>query len=237
MSESANVRAINSLDELRSALVTFRAEAQESLQAAAQEVARTLEWLAERRQHWQNEVRRREESLSAAKAALARCEASGYRDDDGHYHQPDCSSQQMALVQARVRLREAEAELETVKGWTGLVQRAADDYQQKARQLDYFLTNDMSKATALLASSAETLQTYAVMGVGLIGLAGLAVSFSTATDSQSNIEEPPETPVNEGKVEDVATDVPEPTPPKEPLGPATPAERREGTVGGSERRG
>lgn len=182
MSESANVRAINSLDELRGALVQFRTEAQESLQAAAQEISRTLDWLAERKQRWQNEVRRREEIVQAARAALARCEASGYRDEDGRYHQPDCSSQQNALLQAQVYLREAEAELRTVYGWINHVQQAADAYQQRARQLNDYLANDMTKATALLGSSADTLRSYTAMSAGLSeGLDTLQASATVDT--------------------------------------------------------
>lgn len=186
MSESANVRAINSLDELRSALVQFRAGVQESLQSAAQEIGRTLEWLAERKQHWQNEARRREEAVQATRRDLARCEASGYRDEDGRYHQPDCSSQQHALSQAQARQREAEAELETVRGWINLVQGAADAYQQKARQLNDYLANDVAKAAALLGSSADTLHTYATMATGMLGLAVETGNSTSSTETTAD---------------------------------------------------
>lgn len=181
MSESANVRAIEALDELRGALVQFRAEAEESLQAAAQEISRTFDWLAERKQHWQNEVRRREEWVREAQRELARCEASGYRDKDGRYHQPDCSAQQFALLQARVRLREAEAELETVRGWINLLQQVVESYQQTARRLNACLADDVTKAMALLGSSADKLRTYASMSAQGSGLAmGTSGSPSSA---------------------------------------------------------
>jgi hypothetical protein len=191
MSEAANVRAINSLDELRSALVQFRAGAQESLQAVAQEIGRTLDWLGERKQHWQNEVRRREEVVQAARKELSRCEASGYRDEDGHYHQPDCSSRQHALLQAQMRLREAEAELETVRSWANLVQQAADAYQQKARQLNDYLASDVTKATASLGSSADTLRTYATAVMSLasdVSIADTGQTYATETKDVSPSE-------------------------------------------------
>ena len=64
MTTGANVLAIHALDELRSALGAFSSEAQQVLGAAAQEIQRTQDWLAERQAHWQREVRRREDILT-----------------------------------------------------------------------------------------------------------------------------------------------------------------------------
>jgi len=78
MSPSANVQAIHSLEDLKGALGRFRGEARETLQAAEQEIRRTLDWLQERLNYWRSEVRRRQEKMWQAQEALARCRASGY---------------------------------------------------------------------------------------------------------------------------------------------------------------
>ncbi len=80
MSQSANVLAIHALDELKGALARFGGEAREALEAVEREIRRTLEWLEERHTHWQREVRRRQEDVHRARAALERCQASARYD-------------------------------------------------------------------------------------------------------------------------------------------------------------
>ena len=177
----ANVRAIHALDDFKAALARFGGEAQGALNAAAQEIQRTLDWLAERANHWRNEVRRREEVVRQAEAALARCQASGYRDPQGCYHAPDCSVYQNALLQARVRLREAEAELKNVQQWTQHIQQAIAEYQREAQRLATVLSADLPKASALLVNSANILRSYAAMSAPTSG----SVSVPTSTSPVS----------------------------------------------------
>ncbi|MBM3127944.1 MAG: hypothetical protein FJ009_04820 [Chloroflexi bacterium] len=169
---SANVRAIHALDDFKAALARFGSEAQDALGAAAQEIQRTLDWLAERANHWRNEVRRRAEAVRQAEAALARCQAC---------RPPrDCSAYQNALLQARVRLREAEAELKNVQQWTQLVQHAVAEYQREAQRLAAVLSADLPKASALLGNSADILQSYAAMGAPSVGIPS---DFTAATQT------------------------------------------------------
>jgi hypothetical protein len=176
MSISAHVQSIQALDELKGALGRFRGEAQEVLNAAEQEIRRTLDWLQERLNHWQNEVRRRQEEVRRAAAALARCQASGYVDRDGRYHAPDCSAYEHALHQAELRLHEAEAELANVRRWLAQVQQAADAYELQARRLRTQLGAELPKADAFLGRKIADLQAYlavtAPAGVGVAAVAG-----------------------------------------------------------------
>jgi|GEM_PF-1002918 hypothetical protein len=178
---SANVQAIHALDEFRGALARFHSDAQNGLTTAAQEIQRTLDWLQERANYWRNEVVRRQAAVNQAEATLARCQASGYRDKDGYYHAPDCSAYQAAVLQARVRLREAEAELRNVQQWTRLVQQAIAEYQREAQRLATTLGNDLPKARALLTNSSNILQSYATMS---------APASSTISASASGAQTP-----------------------------------------------
>ncbi len=182
MSLSANVLAIHALEELRGGLARFASEAQAALRTAEQEARRTLEWLQERQAHWQREVRRRQEEVRQARAALERCRASARRDPEtGHTYVPDCSAYENALLQAQVRLREAEAELRNVREWSRLVQQAATDYQRQAQRLTAMLSNDVPKTTALLRQKITTLQSY----VAMTAPAGQAGVIASAPSSQS----------------------------------------------------
>jgi hypothetical protein len=181
MNQSANVRAIQTLGDLKGALARFGAEAREALAAAEEEIRQTLDWLQERRNHWQNEVQRCQEEVRRAETALARCQASGYRDRDGHYHAPDCSAYERAVFQARVRLREAEAELRNVQEWLRMVGEAATAYRLQAWRLDRQLAMDLPRADAFLGRKIAELQAYlavsAPAGAGATVPAGSGVGI------------------------------------------------------------
>jgi DNA repair exonuclease SbcCD ATPase subunit len=174
MSLSAQVQSIQALDDLKGALGRFAGEGQEALQAAEQEIRRTLDWLQERLNHWQNEVRRRQEEVRRAEAALARCQASGYYDREGHYHAPDCSAYERTLRQAQIHLQEADAELRNVQRWTQLVQQAIGKYHAQARRLQDLATVHTEKAQAFLGRAIADLEKYLAVVPSLVSSSGVA---------------------------------------------------------------
>jgi len=163
MSQSANVRSIQALEELKGALNRFGGEAQESLSAAEVEIRRTFDWLRERQNHWHNEVCHWREEVTRAEAALATCRTSGYTDRNGHHHAPNCSAHEQALHQAQAHLREAQAELHNVQEWTQRVQQANADYQRQAQRLATMLGSDLPRGTALLGRKIATLRSYVTL--------------------------------------------------------------------------
>jgi hypothetical protein len=161
MGPSVNVRAIEALGELRGSLSQFSGEAQVAFDAAGLEIRRTLDWLQERQGHWRNELPKRQAKVEQARSALERCKASEYRDEQGHSHSANCSDYEQALLQAQVRLREAEAELSNVQQWMQLTQQAVGSYQSQAQRLGSFVTSEIPRAAALLSSKMTALQAYA----------------------------------------------------------------------------
>ncbi len=120
-------------------------------------------------------MRRRQEEVRRAAAALARCQASGYTDREGRYHTPDCTAYEHTLQQAQRRLQEAEIELADVRRWLAQVQHAAGDYELQAQRLATSLNNDLPKATALLGRKIADLQAYlAVTTPSGVGVAAVA---------------------------------------------------------------
>jgi uncharacterized protein (DUF885 family) len=157
---SAHVLSIQALEELKGALNQFNAESLEGLNAMESEIRRTLDWLQERLNYWQNQVQRRQEEVRRAEAALARCQASGYWDRDGYYHAPDCSAYEWAVFQARARLREAETELANVRRWLAQVQQAVREYEIQARRLQELATTHTDRARAFLGRAQNRLEQY-----------------------------------------------------------------------------
>jgi len=176
MRPGANVRSIQTLEDLRAALSRFRGESQEALQSAELEIQRTLEWLTEAQNRWRREVRDRQESVRRAEAALARCQASGYRDRDGHYHTPNCSVYEQALYTAQMRLREAQEQLGNVLRWVGIVEKAVDSYHTQARRFKNLLSSELPKGMALLGRKVGQLQAYLAVIAGAVSAGGTAVS-------------------------------------------------------------
>ena len=160
MSYSANVQSVQALEEMKSALAGVRAEAQSSMDAAAIEIRRTQDWIQERVQHWQNEMKRCQAAVRQAAAALHRCESARYRDKDGNVTEPDCSRFEAALAEAERRLAAAESELATAQRARQEIKQAVGAYERESRRLAASLNNDVLKASAMLDRTVGSLLAY-----------------------------------------------------------------------------
>jgi len=164
MSQSANVRSIEVLRQLRTALSSFGEDVQEALAAAEQEIRRTTDWLQRQLEYWLRQVRDRGEEVARAKAALVQ-RRWGHRDGRG----PGTTEAEIAVKEAQHRLREAEAKLQAVRRWINLLPREINDYQGPARRLGGFLDADLKHALAILESKVASLEAYVALtapGVG-----------------------------------------------------------------------
>src|SRR5687768_12955708 len=123
MQPPARVTAIDLLRDFGAALAGFRAEAQDALTAVDLDLRRAFDWLAERRQYWQRQIRVCHDEVTHAKAELSRRQMvlPGERV-------PDCSQQLKALWRAKQRLEHAEGQVERCRRWEPVLQRAADEY-------------------------------------------------------------------------------------------------------------
>lgn len=178
MSSSVNVHSVEAVDNLRSAYSRFQTEAQETLQAAEQEVRRTEGWLQERLAYRRAEVQRLQEELRLVTAALARCEASGYRDPKtGNYYKPPCIAEQQAVQRTKAQLQEAQQRLNDVQTGIRLVGQAASSYRAQAQRTNRLLSTNFPGALSFLTGKIADLQAY---------LAGGSSSASTSTSVSSS---------------------------------------------------
>jgi hypothetical protein len=166
MSGSVNVRSIQALDELKTAINRFASEAPEPVRALEREAMRTLEWLEKRRHYWEQAVRTAQDAVRGAEAALAYCRASARFDPQtGRAYVPDCSGYEMELRRAVARLREAEENLHAARRWQQTVQEQTGAYQRQAQRFAGMVASDLPKATALLDRKVAALQSYAALGL------------------------------------------------------------------------
>jgi hypothetical protein len=179
MSDAINIQDIQTLYDLQNALSRFASGTQESLHAAEAEIARTQEWLEERMQHWRREAGQAKRMLDQAMSDLRRCEASGYRDEDGHYHQPDCGREAQAVRRAGERLHECEENLQTTQAWRSRVEQAVTEYQREARRLSDLVGGHSEKAHGELGKAAATYEA-AKEAAGSVGVAGVVAAAGVA---------------------------------------------------------
>lgn len=185
MDSRVNVRSVHALEEQRAALITYTYTCRDAMNAAVQEVRRTEAWLAERKRHWEFEVRQREADVRRAQAALHSCEMSGDRDDEGNYHAPDCRNEEWLLAEAQRLLREAQQNLFTVVSAQRAVTQASAEYQAEARRLSNLLNTEVPRGAALLQTKSQQLHAYLTTNLaagaagsvlGGIGLAAAAIA-------------------------------------------------------------
>src|SRR5687767_7005244 len=112
MSESARVRQVGALADLRGVLTLFADRTMLALESVDAELRRAQEWLDSQAGHWQTEIRKGEEAVFLAKQELSRKKMMRVGD-----RAPDCSEQEEALYYAKERLRRADEKLEVTRHW------------------------------------------------------------------------------------------------------------------------
>ena len=161
MGQKVDVQAIHALDDLRTALVQFRAEVEAALREMEAAVQRVLHYLGEREAHWKRQVARREAEHKKALAALAACRSRAYRDPKtGRTYVPPCTQEQEWVTRALVELERATAALRTVRELRKLVEQTAEVYRRQARRMAAHLEENVPKATARLKRQAAALHGY-----------------------------------------------------------------------------
>ncbi len=176
----ADVRSIQALADLRATLLRFGADTEAALRAMDVQVRQTLEYLGERRRHWEAKVRAAEEEYKRASAALQACQSRGYTDPKtGRTYIPPCTQEHEWVRRAGQALTEVRARLREVVEWRRLVERTAEEYGRQARRMAAWIREELPKASGLLESKVNTL--YGYTGIGPGGIPSFApATFATA---------------------------------------------------------
>jgi hypothetical protein len=176
MGSSVNVRSIHALEDLRTALNRFGADARQAMSSAGMEVRRTQEFLARREQYWQGQVQRAASEVDRAQRAYEYCRRPVRDPETGAVYVAPCTAEANALHAAQAQLNQAQSELANVRAWYQRVDEAAMEYQRQAQRLDAQLSNEVPRATGLLDRKINTLQGY--MGGGAAGAIGGAIGMA-----------------------------------------------------------
>jgi hypothetical protein len=212
MSQSANVTSIDSIKDFRASLCRFAEDTKNALGAMEMEIRRTSEWLLhDRPMYWQNEIKRRKESLSMAQSELFR-----RRLQAGPGREVKDTEQKEAVRIAQRRLVEAEDKLERVKKWAPVFQHAVSEYQARARPTGDMLESDVRLALELLDRMTNALDAYVTMApptssgidASVGSTAGTTPIASTTPPAAANSSSPEPAPAGETEAESASGEGP-----------------------------
>jgi hypothetical protein len=175
MSRSANVLSTQALKDFRVSMSNFAEEARNSLGGVDMELRRTRDWL-ERDQlgYWQSQIKKRNEALMEARAALHKRQLSQQGSDA-----VSDAEQKEAVREAQRRLRIAEEKVALVKRLIPQLQHAIDEYHSHSQPLGDHISGGFEKSMASLEKMILALESY------------LALKAPTAPVFESAVESGP----------------------------------------------
>src|SRR5579859_4478021 len=191
MSSSADIHSVQALEGMRDSLQRVGSDTPQLLYAAEQEIRQTEEWLKKRLAYWQAEVERRQAAVRMAAGALARCQASGYTDEDGNYYPPSCGTEEQALAEYQQLLREAQRNLEEVQRWIARIGQAATRYRTQAQRTRQMLDSGLPQGVAYLGQKITELHVYLAGAAPVVtGGGGNVPSISPPASPPGNSSSP-----------------------------------------------
>src|SRR5262245_36922279 len=156
MSSQASVRSIDSLKDLRVALALYGEDTLSALGAVEAEVRRTLRWLQEERPvYWAEQIKRRREQVSAARAEVFKKNLQKRPD-----YNPAMSEQKENLRKAELSLQDAEKRLTAVRKWQPLFKQAILEYHASVQRIKDLSAADVPRAVNVLTRMIDALESY-----------------------------------------------------------------------------
>jgi hypothetical protein len=150
--EQAQVTSTEAIERFRARLIVYRDKAKPLLADAADEVARTRDWLQERRRHWEFELRRRKRELEDAQQALFSARFSNLREVK--------SAEQLAVHRAERALAEAEENLAHVRRWSTAFDHQTGPLLKQVEQLRGIAASNVVKGEEYLRRVLAALDLY-----------------------------------------------------------------------------
>ncbi len=172
----ARLTRIDAVEEISAAVDAFRNEASAALEGLAMEIQRAQDWIhTDRHEHWNHEVRRGWERITAARVELQQAMTSRRIGN----HDPACIDEKKALALAKRRLEIAQEKVEAVRHSARAIDRGVDEYRGARTPLAGWLESELPKALAALRRMMDNLEAYLALNAsggsaGAISAAGRA---------------------------------------------------------------
>ncbi len=155
MAEQAKISSLDVFRDVKAALAKFAQEVGTTLSGVDADVQRVSQWLSqERPAYWKHEVRRREDKVAYARAAIAKKQIS---------RAPEPASvveERQALHRAQRQLESAREKADAVRKWSPMWDREAQMCKSSCSGLGEILQRDIPAATARLERMCTALEQY-----------------------------------------------------------------------------
>ncbi|MDA1038816.1 MAG: hypothetical protein O3A37_00800 [Planctomycetota bacterium] len=157
MSTQADVKSIDTLVFIKTALAAFAHESGQSLSEIEIQSQRAVDWITvDQAAYWKAEVRRAADQVNKAIKDLEHCRAFKKVGDN----QPSCIEEKKALEKARRRQEYTERKAELVRRWTPTVQQQFRETCVRLVRFREVIDVDCPKAMARLDQMLRALDAY-----------------------------------------------------------------------------
>jgi hypothetical protein len=143
---SANVRSLDAIEAVRTALLAFREELEQAVTMIDLEIRRTLDWLEhDRPGYWRRQLRDAQDGVTQARAALHRCLMYPINDE-----RPSCYEERAELKKAEARQTYCDEKSERLRYWIREVRHEVFEYEGRISQMKEIIEYDVPRSIAIL---------------------------------------------------------------------------------------
>ena len=194
MSTQADVKSLDTLAFLKTALAQFAHESNQALSEVEIQGQRAVDWITvDMAAFWKAEISRRSDLVNKAKKDLEHCRTFKKVGDN----QPSCIEEKKALDKAKAMLEHAERKAEAVRRWTPVVTQQFRETCVRLVRFREVIDIDCPKAAAQLERMLKALESYREMAApadrGTTGGAAGTASVVRQPDAAEPAPAPPAT--------------------------------------------
>ncbi len=155
MTQRADVRSVDGLKELRSAVLVFLESVRNALAAADTDAYRRMRWVEEEvPARWREELKKRQAQFAEARVVLYRKQLGPAKDQQPH------TEARFAFERAKKRVDEAEEKLREAQRWAQRLDRALVKLRGGTAPLGSFTDVQMQRAVSRLDALVEAVEAY-----------------------------------------------------------------------------
>lgn len=150
MNLKANIRDLESLEQLRIAIARFCEESDNLLNVIDSKLESKINNLKSLESHFQRMIESAEDDLRNAKSSLSSCETNTDEDEDGNITYPNCFSEQEDLIDCRKKLELTEHKYSTFKQEIRNLEKSIAEYQNSKVKYQTLIQFEKEAATSSL---------------------------------------------------------------------------------------
>jgi len=184
--QSANVHSVESVKDVRAAMIVFLERANNAMGELRQKVDRAVAWVElDRPNYWREQERRAYDLVASTRIVLETCRlrtVAGRRSD--------CIEEKKAFERAKRRMEYVREKQETVRKWLVQAGREANEYRARTSTFQRTLESDVPAMIAQLGRMIDAIEAYlegqSVAGTDVAPTVSLSTDVAQAIDSPGN---------------------------------------------------